>query len=220
MDIRKTAGGDIVVMHDETTGRTCDKDWTVAEKTVSELKTLDAAYRFDPAGDRSFPFRGRGLTIPTLDEALTLFVQGKQPGAIVWIDTKDDEDYPFEENQGLYDRLIELIARHNLWSEAHIEVSSVKEAEALRQRDPRIRVVFWGRRPGEIEEALEYPHYVRIGVPANLAPAVCRQVKASGKKLHVTASRFNRSQWEALLRSRPDSVGTDHCEELVAFLGE
>lgn len=49
IDIRKTADGDIVAFHDETTGRTADKDWRVADKTVAELKTLDAAYRFDPA---------------------------------------------------------------------------------------------------------------------------------------------------------------------------
>ena len=65
MDIRKAADGDIVVIHDERTGRTCDKDWVVAEKAVAELKTLYAAYHYDPHGDRSLPLRGRGLTIPT-----------------------------------------------------------------------------------------------------------------------------------------------------------
>ena len=129
MDIRKTADDEIIVSHDETTGRTCDKDWRVAERTVAQLKTLDAAAQFDPCRDQSYPMRGKGITLPTLDEALALFVQKKQPGAIVWIDTKDDEDYPIEKNQALYDRLVKLIAEHNLWSEAHVEVSSRQEAD-------------------------------------------------------------------------------------------
>ena len=57
MDIRKTAEGDIIVMHDETTGRTCNKDWVVAEKTVAELKRLDAAYNYDPAAPVAFERR-------------------------------------------------------------------------------------------------------------------------------------------------------------------
>ena len=147
MDVRKTADGEIMVIHDETTGRTCDKDWRVTEKTVAQLKTLDAAYHFDPGRNRSFPMRGKGITLPTLDEALARFVQKKQPGAIVWIDTKDDEDYPFEENQVVYDRLVELIGKYSLWSEAHIEVSSPQEAQTLMQRDSRVRIVFWREMP-------------------------------------------------------------------------
>jgi hypothetical protein len=80
-------------------------------------------------------------------------------------------------------------------------------------------VVFWGRRREAVEEALEYPHYVQIGVPANLAPDIAEQVQASGKRLYVTARRFDRSAWRTLLRIRPDSVGADYCEELVTFLG-
>jgi hypothetical protein len=77
-DIRKTGDGDIVVIHDERTGRTCDKDWVVAEKTVAQLKTLDAAYRFDPKRDGTFPFRGRGIQIPTLHELLAKFVSERR----------------------------------------------------------------------------------------------------------------------------------------------
>ncbi len=208
MDIRKTADGDIIVIHDETTGRLCDQDWTVKDRTVAELKTLDAAWQDEG-------FRGRGLRLATLDEALELFAARKRPGAIVWIDTKDDEDYPFEENQQLYDRLVELIGKHYLWREAHIEVSRAEEAEALRARDSRIRVVTWKRTPEEVDEALRYPHYRRIGVPAVIAAEVAERIRDAGRKLHITNSRFTPEQWREVERLRPASIAADRYRELL-----
>ena len=219
MDIRKTADGDIVVIHDETTGRTCDKDWRVAEKTVAQLKTLDAAYHYDPGRKRSFPLRGKGITLPTLDEALALFARQKRPGAIVWIDTKDDENYPFDENQVLYDRLVALISKYDLWNETHIEVSSPKEAAMLKQRDSRLRIVFWARNAETVRQALSCPHYLRIGVYPRVAPAVHRQIRAAGKQLHISITRpFTPSVREIIRQVRPDSVGTYRPSELIDFL--
>jgi len=220
MDIRKTDDGDIVVIHDKTTGRISNEDWIVAQKTVAELKSLDAAYWFDPKRDKSFPLRGKDITIPTLAEVFQLFAQRKSPGAILWIDTKDDESYPFEENQGLYDRLIELIGQYNLWNEAHIEVSRTNEADALRSRDPRVQVTFWGGEINAIQEALNYPYYVRIGVKRSIAAAVADQVKASGRKLHVTDKVFTQSKWVELRPHKPDSVGTGNYRELLKFISE
>ncbi len=214
-DIRRTGDGDIVVIHDETTGRTCDKDYVVAEKTVAELKTLDAAYHFDPRRDKTFPLRGGGIRIPTLDEAMQRFASEKRPGAILWIDTKDDEDYLFSENQGLYDRLIELIGKHDLWEAAHVEVSAIREAEALRQRDPRVRVVYYTAREEEAKKALSYPHYARIGVPPGTARNVARQIRAAGKQIQV--SKVTRSNWDEVRAIEPDSIGSDRYLELLEY---
>lgn len=207
MDIRKSGDGDIVVIHDENTGRTCDKDFIVAQRTVAELKTLDAAYRFDPQKNGKFPLRGKGIKIPTLNEVFARFVSEKKPDAILWIDTKDDEDYPFFENQGLYDRLIELVRIHNLWEEAHIEVSRIQEAETLRQRDSRIRVVYYAAREEAVREALRYPHYVRIGVPPGTAVKVSREILASGKKIHI--SKVTPSNWHKVKALEPSTIGSN-----------
>ncbi|MCP5120273.1 MAG: hypothetical protein GY953_56475, partial [bacterium] len=196
------------VIHDETTGRLSDQDWTVAEKTVAELKTLDAAANNDA-------YRGRGLRLATLDEALELFAAGKRSGAIVWIDTKDDEDYPFAENQQLYDRLIELIGKHHLWREAHVEVSRVEEAEALRARDARVRVVTWCRTTEQVDEALRYPHYRRIGVRFQIAAATAERIRKAGRKLHITNKRFSETDWRLVEQLRPDSVAAEHYTELL-----
>ena len=217
MDIRKTANGDIVVTHDKTTGRTCDKDWVVAEKTVAELKALDAAYQFDPKRDGSFPLRGKDVSIPTLAEVFQLFSKQKSPGATMWIDTKDDESYTFEENRELYNRLVGLIREYDLWSEAHIEVARKEESEALRSLDHRIKVVFWAGNADAVQDALSYPHYASIGVRRNLAASVADQVRASGKRLHVYERRYTQASWDELKPCKPSSLGTEYYHELIEF---
>ena len=67
-DVRATSDGEVVVMHDEHVGRTTDGAGRVASMTLAELKRLDAGYRWTADGGRTFPFRGQGVTVPTLRE--------------------------------------------------------------------------------------------------------------------------------------------------------
>ena len=86
LDVRLSRDGVVVVVHDPTVERTTDGIGPVAGLSLAELEELDAGYRFvDPEG--GFPFRGKGVKIPTLEEVLrelpeTRFtVEVKAPGA-------------------------------------------------------------------------------------------------------------------------------------------
>jgi glycerophosphoryl diester phosphodiesterase len=68
MDIRQTADGVLVVLHDETVDRTTDGSGPVAALTLSRLRELDAGYRWSPDGGKTYPHRGQGLTVPSLRE--------------------------------------------------------------------------------------------------------------------------------------------------------
>lgn len=72
MDVHASADGVLVVIHDDTVDRTTDGSGAVAEQTLAELQALDAGFRWSPerSGD-SFPYRGLGIVIPSLDELLT-----------------------------------------------------------------------------------------------------------------------------------------------------
>jgi glycerophosphoryl diester phosphodiesterase len=72
LDVHASADGHIVVFHDEDLSRTTDAEGLVRERSLAELKRLDAGYRFEDAEGRH-PFRGRGIRIPTLDEVLAAF---------------------------------------------------------------------------------------------------------------------------------------------------
>ncbi|MGZ6214187.1 MAG: glycerophosphodiester phosphodiesterase, partial [Candidatus Limnocylindria bacterium] len=69
LDVHLTADGKLVLMHDETVERTTDLTGPIASMTLKQLRAADAGYRFE-APDGTFPFRGKGLKVPTLQEAL------------------------------------------------------------------------------------------------------------------------------------------------------
>ena len=68
MDIRTTADNHLIVLHDDTVDRTTDGNGAVNEMPLVQIKNLDAGYRWSGDGGKSYPFRNRGITIPTLPE--------------------------------------------------------------------------------------------------------------------------------------------------------
>jgi glycerophosphoryl diester phosphodiesterase len=68
LDVRSTADGALVVFHDATVERTTGGAGAVGEMSLGELKRLDAAYRWTPDGGKTFPLRGGGVVVPTLEE--------------------------------------------------------------------------------------------------------------------------------------------------------
>ena len=72
-DVHLSRDGHLVLIHDDELERTTNGTGLVRDHTLAELRALDAGYQFDPAGDGSFPFRSRGIQIPTLEEALEAF---------------------------------------------------------------------------------------------------------------------------------------------------
>jgi glycerophosphoryl diester phosphodiesterase len=73
LDLRVTADGVAVVIHDPTLERTTDRTETVADATLAVLRDADAGARFTVNGGLTHPWRGRGVLIPTLDEVLDAF---------------------------------------------------------------------------------------------------------------------------------------------------
>jgi glycerophosphoryl diester phosphodiesterase len=70
LDVRTTSDGHCVVLHDPLVDRTTDGTGPVAAMTLAEIQSLDAGYRFTPDGGRTFPFRGQGIRVPTIDEVM------------------------------------------------------------------------------------------------------------------------------------------------------
>ena len=70
-DLRLTADGEIVTLHDADLERTTDGRGRVDSMPLAALQRLDAAHHFSPDG-AAFPYRGAGLRVPTLREAVAL----------------------------------------------------------------------------------------------------------------------------------------------------
>ena len=88
LDVHATADGAVVVLHDPDVGRTTDGSGPVAEKTLAEVQALDAGHQHTTDGGLTFPWRGRGLRVPTLatvyeefpDHPVNIEVKGTRPG--------------------------------------------------------------------------------------------------------------------------------------------
>jgi glycerophosphoryl diester phosphodiesterase len=67
LDVHLSRDGVVVVHHDRVLERTTNGRGPLAACTAAELRRLDAGYWFaDPQGSGGFPYRGRGIAVPTL----------------------------------------------------------------------------------------------------------------------------------------------------------
>ncbi|MGD2079452.1 MAG: glycerophosphodiester phosphodiesterase, partial [Chloroflexota bacterium] len=73
MDMHSTADDVLVIMHDDTVDRTTDGSGEINNLTLAQLKELDAGYNWSDDEGQSYPYRGQGITVPTLDEVFSAF---------------------------------------------------------------------------------------------------------------------------------------------------
>lgn len=69
-DVHLSADGIPVLMHDPTLDRTTGAAGPVRSTTAANLAALDAGYRFSLDAGKTFPWRGRGIGVPSLAEVL------------------------------------------------------------------------------------------------------------------------------------------------------
>mgnify|MGYP001253390700 CR=1 FL=1 len=71
LDVRLTADGQVVVMHDANMMRTTNGRGQVGKLTYAEIRAFDAGYRFKRRV--GYPFRDKGVYMPLLSEVLRAF---------------------------------------------------------------------------------------------------------------------------------------------------
>ena len=98
-DVHLTRDGVPVLIHDDAVDRITEGSGRVADFSLDALRHLDAGYRFTPDQGRTHPYRGRGLRVPTLQEAFAAF-----PGARFNLELK-------ENLAGMVERSVEAVAR-------------------------------------------------------------------------------------------------------------
>jgi glycerophosphoryl diester phosphodiesterase len=76
-DVHSTVDGALVLSHDPTVDRTTNGSGRIRQLSLKQLKNLDAGYRWSQDGGHSFPFRGQGITVPTLEEAFSACPQAR-----------------------------------------------------------------------------------------------------------------------------------------------
>jgi glycerophosphoryl diester phosphodiesterase len=70
-DVHLTRDGVLLAFHDSSLERLTDRTGRIGELTLADVREADAGHAFTLDGGRTFPFRGTGVVVPTLEELLT-----------------------------------------------------------------------------------------------------------------------------------------------------
>lgn len=128
LDVRLSNDGVLVVIHDATVDRTTNGTGRVSDFTVARLRELDAGYRFTVDGGKTHPYRGTGVTIPTLEEVLVA-----HPNQRFLIELKDSREVAVV-------KLHEHILKANAFERVIVQLIGVKHkiGRKVRKMDERL----------------------------------------------------------------------------------
>ncbi|MFT5468346.1 MAG: glycerophosphoryl diester phosphodiesterase [Verrucomicrobiales bacterium] len=194
LDIRTTKDGRLVVLHDDTLGRTTNgPDRPLTEFTWEEIRQLDAGSWFDP--------RFSGLRIPSLEETFELIRDRKRGETIIALNikgiTQDGER-----------RLQQLLEEFELFDESFAFDQSEECSQRLKRLDPRIRI---GRnvKREELEAELEensIDAFLLTFVPTEVETA---RLRKAGKQILFNYAGEGEHRREAKNWLRVREVGID-----------
>ncbi|KAA3656898.1 MAG: glycerophosphodiester phosphodiesterase [Chloroflexi bacterium] len=126
IDIHSTADDVPVVIHDATVDRTTNGSGPVHDFTLAELKKLDAGYRWTNDDGKSYPFRGRSITIPTLAEVFEAFPH-------LWINVDIKQESP-----SMVKLFADTIRQHNMIDKMCVGSFSDKNVADFRKELPEV----------------------------------------------------------------------------------
>ena len=218
MDVRSTADGQLIVLHDETVARTTNAAGLVENYTIAELKKLDAAYRWSPDNGRTLPLRNKGITIPTLAEVFAAFPETKMV-----LEIKNTRS-------GTINSLCRLIGEYQMTEKVMLASFNADSLKAFRSLCPQVAtsvgtseaLLFYGLQMAYLEatyspaaQALQVPEAFR-----DLQIVTRKFIEAAharNLRVHVwTVNEVNAMQ--RLLDLGVDGIMTDHPQRLLELL--
>jgi glycerophosphoryl diester phosphodiesterase len=219
-EIQGTADNILVLMHDSTVDRTTNGSGPISSFTLEELKTLDAGYNWSTDGGQTFPFRGSGITVPTLEELCTAL-----PTVRINIDIK-------QEKPSLVASLCKTIRTFDMVDKVMVASFSSKVLKAFRRGCPEVTTS-----AGTGEVALFFlmnlvflGGFYRSGFQAFQIPEHSSGLRVLTKRFVKTAHDLNLAvhvwtinetmDMQRLLELGVDGIITDYPDRLISLLRE
>lgn len=218
IDIRSTKDSQLVIMHDSTVDRITDGKGPVNSFSLKELKRLDAGFRWSPDNGRTYPMRGKGLTIPTLAEAFAAL-----PKIRMNIEIK-------ESKPEVIAPLCDLIRDYQKTDHVMIASFDVSQLRRFRSQCPQVAtsvgareaVVFYGLQWAFIDhiysppaQALQVPE--RYGNMRVITPRFLKAAHSRNMRVHVWTVN-DTDQMRYLIKLGVDGIMTDYPEKLLQLL--
>jgi glycerophosphoryl diester phosphodiesterase len=175
IDVRQTADGVLVAMHDPTVGRTTDGgDVAVSSLTLAELRRLDAGAWFDPGF--------AGTRVPTLDEIFDAFAEAE---TLFLLDVKTADAIP---------ALVAELEARSIASRSIFASHSLAILEGLHAAAPHVPAMYFMKSMDEIESlSLPSLHYLRVPKEVQHEPGPGLQIVAAGYELAASGRALS---WE------------------------
>ena len=219
MDIHSTKDGVLVVSHDAIVERMTNGSGPIKEMTLAELQQLDAGYRWSADGGQTFPFRGQGITIPTLEEVFTAFPQ-------FWINVDIKQSQP-----AIVTPFVAMIHRFGMAEQMMVGSFDAATVYQFRRECPEAatvasepevrRLVILGKlglsrfyRSGA--KAMQLPE--RNGRLRIVTPRFIRDAHGRGTAVHVWTVNET-ADMQRLIKWGVDGLITDYPDRLLKLLG-
>jgi len=211
-DVHLTADNDVVIWHDKTLDRQTNGTGIVEVLTLKQLQMLDAGYYYTKDNGETFPFRGTGVTLMSLDEALETL-----PDMRFNIDLKTkDSQLPV--------KFAEIVGKHNAMDRILGASFHTENLQALRSLMPGMATSFstyevftlflkqkFGFRPSSREklkgQVLQVPE--RYGILKVLTDRFMQSFHDAGLYIHVWTIN-NEADMRRLIRMGADAIFTDN----------
>ena len=206
LDVHLTRDNELVVIHDDTLERTTDGKGNVADKTLAELKALDAGFRFNP--------RFAGERIPTLTEVLDI-TRGR---ILVNIELKKGKNFPYTMEQ-LADRTLTVVEKAGMMDQVLFSSFDPAAVDRIRARNPRLPIAVITQKPWATpEEAGGGKLYPAINSSfKNLNEKNVRLARTAGLQIHAWTVNTP-ADMEKVISLGVDGIITNHPDNLIDLL--
>lgn len=208
LDVHRSSDGHAVIVHDFTVDATTDGSGPVAEKTLAELKALDAGSWFGDAF--------KGVRIPTLDEVF------EAVGQRLLVNVEIKSQTP--ETDGVEQVVAEVIARHSMQRRVIVSSFNPLTLQRFRAAMPEVPIGFL-HAPGipvdteALMTRLGLAHEARHPYHELIDAAYMDWARASGYRVN-TWTVNDSARARVLGALGVDAIITDRPDEIVSALRE
>ena len=219
MDVHYLKDGHFAVIHDDVLQHTTNGNGKVTDFSLADLQKLDAGYKWTADNGNSFPYRGKGIVIPSLGEVFKEFA-----GYRMNIEIK-------QSRQGIPEKLCNLIRQYKMGERVVIASFSDDVMQQFRRACPGVataaatgearlfvilNMLHLGRLYHPQTETMQMPGY--LGDHVLVDRRFVNTAHAHGMEVYAWTID-DPAQMKLMIASGVDGIITDYPDRLLKLLG-